>query len=139
MKADIQKGYVLFPEGEHTVTILNVNEQVNQYWKEGESEARKKRWEWALEMPDGVSTIRFFTGTTIGNKKANLTKLYAAVLGKKIADLTDDDLKKFDSDDLIGKKVKIKIINKEDDEGTEWNRIETVKPVGGVKKDKMPF
>jgi len=139
MKASINKGFVLYPEGEHIVTILNVSEQVNQFWKDGDPEIKKKRWEWTLEMSDGISTIRFFTGVTVGNKKANLTKLYAAVLGKKVADLTDEELKDFDTDDLIGKEVKIKIVNKEDEEGQEWNRIETVKPVKGNKKDKMPF
>jgi len=139
MKADIQKGYVLYPEGNHIVTILNVSEQANQYWKEGEPETRKKRWEWIFEMEDETSTIRFFTGTTIGNKKANLTKLYAAVIGKKIVDLTDKELEDFDSDNLIGKKVKIKIVNKEDEDGQEWNRIETVKPVKSKKAEDIPF
>ena len=89
-------------------------------------------------MPDGASVIKYYTGTSVGSKKANLTKLVAAILGKKVADLTKKDKESFDTDDAIGKKVMINIIHVEDDEGQTWHRISRVMPIK-EKKDKTPF
>jgi len=138
VKLTNESPYQLIEEGQYTVTILSVEESPNQYYKEGEPEHRKTRLTWILEMPDGISTTRFFTGKNVGSAKGNMTKLLAAVLGKNVSELTDED-KKTDTDDLIGKKVMIKVIHVDDDEGQTWHRIQSVKPVGKSKKDKMPF
>ena len=140
MKLAVESPYQLIPEGQYTVTVLSVEESANSFYKEGEPEHKKTRLTWNLEMPDGISTIKFWTGTNIGSNKANLTKLVAAVLGKRTGDLTEAEKKKFDTDDAIGKKVLIKVIHKEDDEGQTWHRIDSVKPVPKKgKKDDLPF
>ena len=127
--------FVLIDEGQYPVTILSVEETANTFYKEGEPEYRKTRLTWTFEMPDGKTTIRFYTGKNLGSAKANLTKLCAAVLGKQVGELTDKEKNDFDSEQIIGKKVMIKIIHTEDDEGNTWHRIQWVKPIE-VKKGK---
>jgi hypothetical protein len=128
---------LLIDEGQYEATVLTVEEEPNQWFKEGEDpESKKVRWVWTLKVEDGNdSTVRFFTGTTIGNKKANLTKIAAAVLGKTVSKLTDEDKTNFDTDKAIGKKILIDIIHQESEDGSlTYNKVDRVAPI--LKKAK---
>jgi len=129
--------YTLIDEGQYPITILSYEETPNTYYKEGEADHRKTRLTWIFQMPDGISTTKYFTGKNLGSNKANLVKLVAAVLGKAPKELTDKD-KEIDTVKMIGKKVMIKVVHVEDDENQTWHKIQSVKPIG-KKKDKMPF
>jgi hypothetical protein len=139
MKFVNESPLVLIDEGVYPVTILSVEESLNQYYKEGEPEYRKTRLTWTFEMPDGKTTIRFYTGKNLGSQKANLAKLCAAVAGKAVSELTDKEKNDFSDQDMIGKKVMIKIIHTEDDDGNTWHRIQSVKPIETKKGKPMPF
>lgn len=140
LKPQIASPYALVPEGNYLVTIESVTEEANQWYDPEKDQPNKKnRWQWHFTMPDGVSNITYFTGTMLGTSKANLTKLVAAALGKKVGELTDKDKNDFDTDDIIGKEVMIKVIHTEENEdGNVYHKILTITPKK-EKKEKTPF
>ena len=131
--------YTLIDEGTYKITILTHEETPNTFYKEGEPDHRKMRLTWVFQMPDGVSTVKYYTGRNLGSVKANLVKLVAAVLGKNPKELTDKD-KEIDTKAIIGKKVMIKIIHETDDDNQTWHKIQNVKPVGAKNSSgDLPF
>ena len=138
MKPDIAADIFLIDEGQHEATVLTINEEPNQWYKPGEDpDHRKNRWIWTLSLADG-KTIKYFTGTSIGNKKANLTKLVAAVLGKTVSQLTPEDKDDFDTDEAIGKKVSIDVIHQDSEDGSmTFNRVERISPAAASSAKKQ--
>lgn len=117
------KQYDVVPTGEYIAKIVYVQQVEGRFPNERTGQIEPQlRWE--FETQDGKK-ISAWTSLSFGPK----SKLYAlaqAAFGKSIPpDYT------LDTDHLMGRKVKIVVVVKAKDDGSEFSKIDSFKPANG--------
>ena len=133
----------LIPSGEHVLTLMKVDEvEVDNTFKPGE---RVTKWVWEFDSDqadeDGVPyTYKYWTKTTYGHPKANLTIL----LDQMVPDMTQERAKGLNTDSLTGRKFKAMIRHEKDDKNQLRAALAYLAPLSEekqtkVKKGEIPF
>lgn len=102
----IGSNFVLPPEGEATLTLCEIKEIVNSFFKEGDNEDSRMRLQWSFDV-DGVegAELAKFSSKKLSvykGKMSNALLLSEALLGRS---LDQEERRELDTEMLIGKKM----------------------------------
>jgi hypothetical protein len=112
-----QTVYEVLPTGEYVASIHQIEETEGQY-------GSQLKFEFVVEggENDGTTLLGWAS-----KKFSNKSKLYKWARAAFNADIPTDYT--FDSDDLIGRKVVLTVVVDSKDDGTEFNRVDAVRPL----------
>jgi len=121
--------FVLPPEGKVTITLREIKETPNRFYKEGDDEEKRTRLQWLFDVDglEGAELSKFSSKrlTTYEGKKSNALQLSEALMGRP---LTEDELRELDTDNFIGKKLSV-MIGYEVKEDKKFAKILSFNPV----------
>lgn len=134
---DNKKDYTPAPEGLHQAVCIDVVDLGIQHTQYGDQVKIEIRW--ALEEIDPKTKVQYMVlrrFTPSLHKKSNLRPMLEAWRGRKF---TDEELKGFDIEKLIGANCQIQVCHNISSEGDTYANVQAVVPISkGVSRMGIP-
>jgi len=116
------------PEGLHQAVCVDVIDKGMRPTQWGEKHKCQIRWQIAELDPDtGKRFLVIQTYTVSLNEKANLRQILESWRGKKF---TEDELKSFDVETVVGSNCQLNLIHAAKDGGRIYANVKAIVPIG---------